>query len=439
MTQKKTLVKKAGIFLTTAALSFTLFTTPTNAATKTYTVQRGDTLWKISKQFSVSVSTLRTLNGIHSDMLYVGDKLIYADDTRYIVKKGDTLWTIAAATGTTATKLKQANRLSSQALFVGQVLNLPQKQSSGQTFDKEVKPTTGRTYIVQKGDTLWKISQQFNTTVSEIKQTNHLTSDALYVGHTLVIPSSSVSTPTQLPKPAPQIEEPEPNPAPPVPTKPKKEPTPKPKEETKREPKQKNIEKSVTYDSYNIKRGDTIWNLSIEFGIPMSELLKVNGFSQSTSLSVGQEIQIPVHNVPVKQTAGADYGEELDWWTEAQYVFPIGKVAKITDFETGTTFMIKRTIGANHADSEPLTSKDAEIIKEVWGGEYSWNTRAVIVEVDGRRVAASMASMPHDIEFIKDNDYNGHFDLHFKNSTRHKDGKLDLYHQEQIAVSAGRN
>lgn len=61
------------------------------------------------------------------------------------------------------------------------------------------------------------------------------------------------------------------------------------------------------------------------------------------------------------------------------------------------------------------------MIKEVWGGEYSWKERAVIVEVDGRKIAASMASMPHDVSYIKDNNFNGHFDLHFKNSTRHKD------------------
>jgi hypothetical protein len=98
---------------------------------------------------------------------------------------------------------------------------------------------------------------------------------------------------------------------------------------------------------------------------------------------------------------------------------------------------MKRTIGANHADCEPLTKYDAQIMKEVWGGYYSWNSRPIIVMVDGRRIAASAASMPHSIEYIKDNNFNGHMDIHFANSTRHKDGEIDYKHQENIKISAG--
>jgi len=98
---------------------------------------------------------------------------------------------------------------------------------------------------------------------------------------------------------------------------------------------------------------------------------------------------------------------------------------------------VKRTIGANHADCEPLTANDAAIMKEVWGGSYSWKERAVIVEVDGRKIAASMASMPHDIQYITNNNFDGHFDIHFRNSTRHSDGKISESHQKQVRIAAG--
>jgi len=194
---------------------------------------------------------------------------------------------------------------------------------------------------------------------------------------------------------------------------------------------------TVSYNSYTIKSGDTIWDLSIQFGVTMSELLEVNNLTMNSILYVGQKIKVPVHKIPVKEPVSEKYGEYLDWWTEAQYVFPIGKVATVTDFKTGKSFKVKRTIGAFHADCEPLTAEDAAIIKEIWGGTYSWKERAVIVNVDGRRIAASMASMPHDIEYITDNNFNGHFDIHFKNSTRHKDGLISENHQKQIKVAAG--
>ena len=194
---------------------------------------------------------------------------------------------------------------------------------------------------------------------------------------------------------------------------------------------------TITYEGYTVKSGDNIWDLSIKFGVPQAELLKVNGLTTSSRLYIGQKLTIPVHHIAVQSTVSERHGEYLNWWTEAQYVFPINQVATVTDFKTGRFFQIKRTIGANHADCEPLTSNDANIIKQIWGGNYSWSERAVIVSVEGRKIAASMASMPHDIEYITNNNFNGHFDIHFKNSTRHNDGAITPAHQQQVKIAAG--
>jgi len=78
------------------------------------------------------------------------------------------------------------------------------------------------------------------------------------------------------------------------------------------------------------------------------------------------------------------------------------------------------------------------MIKDIWGGSFSWSVRPVIVEVNGRRIAASMTSMPHSIEYIANNDFNGHFDIHFLGSLRHKDNLIDPDHQEAIKIAAGR-
>lgn len=200
---------------------------------------------------------------------------------------------------------------------------------------------------------------------------------------------------------------------------------------------QKQAKPVVEYAWHQVKEGESAWSISIDYGIPMHELLQANGLPEEAVLAVGQQIKVPVHHIPVKPTVSPQHGEYLDWWSEAQYVFPIGKIAKVTDLATGRIFRIKRTIGANHADCEPLTAADAAVMKEVWGGQYSWKERAVLIEVDGRKLAASMASMPHGVEYIKDNNFTGHFDVHFPNSTRHKDGKVSRAHQEQIRLAAG--
>jgi hypothetical protein len=141
--------------------------------------------------------------------------------------------------------------------------------------------------------------------------------------------------------------------------------------------------------------------------------------------------------VPILTTPGIKYGEYLDWWTGAQYVFPIKAIAKVTDFDSGKSYTVIRSYGAFHADCEPLTAQDAAIMYEIWGKTWSWIPRASIVEVNGRRIAASVTNMPHNIQEIKDNNFNGHFDIHFLNSTRHSDGLISDPHQEQVRISAG--
>lgn len=152
--------------------------------------------------------------------------------------------------------------------------------------------------------------------------------------------------------------------------------------------------------------------------------------------------------------------ELLDWRSKARYVFSRGASATVLDVYSGKTFRVVRTMGTNHADTETATKKDTQIIKSIWGG-FSWTRRPVIVLINGRRLAASMSAMPHagldsaaayvtvnnrsggygrgqNLDVIKNNEMNGHFDIHFLNSTRHKDGQADPQHQAAIKIAAKR-
>jgi len=150
--------------------------------------------------------------------------------------------------------------------------------------------------------------------------------------------------------------------------------------------------------------------------------------------------------------------ELLDWWTGVSKVFKIGMAAKVTDVKTGKTFSIVRTYGGNHADCEARTAEDSKKIKAIWGG-WSWERRPIIVEVDGRRIAASMAAMPHagvdkspankfissrsggygrgaNLDKIKNNGMSGVVDVHFLNSRTHGTNKVDAKHQKAVKEAA---
>ncbi|MEH7237701.1 LysM peptidoglycan-binding domain-containing protein, partial [Bacillus sp. JJ1562] len=106
----------------------------------------------------------------------------------YKVSAGDTLYSIAKRYGTTVDALKQANHLSSDVLQIGQSLIIPSSFTA---------TPNQATYQVVSGDTLYNIATRNGTTVDAIKLENNLSSDFLQIGQTLKIPNGVSSAPTQ--------------------------------------------------------------------------------------------------------------------------------------------------------------------------------------------------------------------------------------------------
>lgn len=178
--------------------------------------------------------------------------------------------------------------------------------------------------------------------------------------------------------------------------------------------------------------------------------------------TVGKMEALSLLEVAVSRSSDSRrYGEYLDWWKEVKPTLERNEtVLEVKDFYSGIQFTIKVTGGTNHADVEALTKEDTEKMKAVWGGDFSWERRPVLVYHEGRVIAASMTNMPHagldsepsrvwvqnrsngygagyNYDSVKNNGMSGHVDLHFKNSTRHMDGRQDSRHQAAIRVSAG--
>lgn len=100
-----------------------------------------------------------------------------AGTIEYTVQAGDSLWKIAQRYGTTVEAIQNLNGLTGDLIDVGQVLKIPSSQT-GSTIQ----------YTVRAGDSLWLIAQRYNTTVDAIRKLNGLTSDILNIGQVLQIP-----------------------------------------------------------------------------------------------------------------------------------------------------------------------------------------------------------------------------------------------------------
>lgn len=103
--------------------------------TTQYIVRAGDSLWLIAQRYGTTVDAIKRLNGLTNDMLNIGQvlRIPSAETTSYIeytVRNGDSLWVLARRYGTTVDAIKSLNGLTSDALRIGQVLRIPNVRSS---------------------------------------------------------------------------------------------------------------------------------------------------------------------------------------------------------------------------------------------------------------------------------------------------------------------
>lgn len=212
-----------------------------------YTVQPGDTLYKIANRFNTNITDIIELNNLNSTILTVGQQILIPnqslDETNtYVVKAGDYLNKIANQFGVTVDDIISANNLNNTVLQIGQVLTIP----TGIEKEDPSIPIEANTYQVEPGDTLYQIAKNFNTTVDEIKRLNNLTSNTLSIGQILNINNSINEPNTQIP----------------------------------------------STQTYTVQRGDSLWLIANKLNTTVDEIKRLNNLSTNL-LQIGQVLLIP--------------------------------------------------------------------------------------------------------------------------------------------------
>ena len=103
----------------------------------TYKVQSGDSLWSIANKYNMSVSKLKSLNNITSNVIFPNQVLTVSgttssssstttssNTTYYTVKSGDSLSSIAVKYGTSYQKIMSLNGLNNYVIYPGQRLKV---------------------------------------------------------------------------------------------------------------------------------------------------------------------------------------------------------------------------------------------------------------------------------------------------------------------------
>lgn len=184
-----------------------------------YTVQTGDTLGHLSALFDIAVDDLRAINQLPSDNLVPGKVLRVFKPSElplnHTVAVTDTPAGIAALYGLSVAELQRINGSGALNLRVGQVLKLRAYASASQgvfqptaqekALSNKVTPTATatvtfpessgpKTYVVQRGDTMLKITRTFGLRLDDLLAWNALAADAvLRVGQTLNLGPSTIT------------------------------------------------------------------------------------------------------------------------------------------------------------------------------------------------------------------------------------------------------
>ncbi|MEO8610580.1 MAG: LysM peptidoglycan-binding domain-containing protein [Chloroflexota bacterium] len=185
----------------------------------------------------------------------------------HTVQAGDTVGKLAELYGSSIDAIIAVNGLNQSAFIkVGQGLAIPVRLAAPATSTPTITPivpvvptfppdgsgsSSNTAYIVQRGDTLYRISVRFNTTITTLAQLNGITNvNLIYAGQRLLIapPGSGVPVPT------------------PVPT---------------------------TQRTYMVVPGDTLFRIALRYGVPLRQIAQANGIFDPNRIFVGQVLSIP--------------------------------------------------------------------------------------------------------------------------------------------------
>lgn len=169
------------------------------------------------------------------------NKPVAGGTTSIIIRRGDTLSQLAIEYNTTVRRLVELNNIANPNLiFAGQSLIVP----SGETIsDSDGSSTSGQTiYIVQRGDTLNQIANEFGTTAVAIAKENNIRNiNLIFVGQRLIIPTNRYD---------------------------------------------------LNHTIYKIQYGDTLYSISRRYGVSIATIVRLNRIQNPNLIFAGQTLRI---------------------------------------------------------------------------------------------------------------------------------------------------
>lgn len=282
------------------------------------------------------------------------DKVEYVADAGetkiHKVRSGDSLYTIARRYNTTVAWLRDVNDLKKgRKLRIGQKIAVPDRSgvkaikvvakvekkedSEAASGNTEMVTKKGVFYIVQPGDTLSAIADDYDSSVEELRRMNKMSrSTVLKAGMKLKVPKDDGL------------------PADPSGAKVAKDNSTDSNSDSAAEAGDREPQ-SVKGDAHIVKRGENLTTIARKYGVTIQSIREVNRFSKRTVLKVGSTIKIPNTNKEMRRDSSSagkrkssqfhvvKKGENLQTIAE-RYQISLLKLKKHNDLGRGSKILV---------------------------------------------------------------------------------------------------
>ncbi|MCD6092325.1 MAG: LysM peptidoglycan-binding domain-containing protein [Bacteroidales bacterium] len=235
-----------------------------------HTIEKGNTLFSLSKVYKVSVNDLKAANPGLNNELKLGAVILIPKESKakpiastptinydnyfyHVVKQGEKLSGIAKIYGVKVDDIIKINNLNKSAISIGFYLKIPdigyetQLPQKVQPKQSTVKKSKYFEYIVQSKETLFSIAKRYGIGVETLKYINNLSSNSIQVGQIILLPKVL---------------------------------------------KDWQSEESKNYIIHQVQAREGLFGIARKYGVTIDQIIAINT-DLSAKLSIGQEIKIP--------------------------------------------------------------------------------------------------------------------------------------------------
>ncbi len=310
------------------------------------------------------------------------------------VEEGHTLYSISRVYEIPISDLVKINPGLSSDLKPGQIIKIPVKPGDAPELQivEQVEYDTLKydQHLVLKGETLYRLSKNYNISIADIQKANDGLPGGLKAGVTILVPKKKTNAPSQqtVAVPTPTVDEPVQNANIVVKTPPRVE--------------QKLPVTDTVYITHEVQRRETLYGISRRYDVSMDQIIKTNSFLKERKLNTGDILSIPrmdkvitatTNEGPLKYIDHKVQKDETTWSIAQQYGVSVEDLlAANPDLRKGVKRRRTIRVPVFEQISKPVELKPEEpAVEEMEVGE-------TIVKITGSDTTGCLAK-PHQQPF----------------------------------------